>query len=104
MNMTQYRDYHYADTDRLNYQEEKRRQEEEARKQQAADSDQEKELLASLQSGQITEAEYKTLSMATDSSIITETQTGFLAPTVTIDESDITKNLSEEDIRYLALK
>lgn len=104
MNMTQYRDYHYADTDRLNYQEEKRRQEEEARKQQAASSQQEIELLESLKKGEISEAEYKTLSMATDSSIVTETETGFLAPTVTIDEKEITKNLSEEDIRYLALK
>lgn len=102
--MTQYRDYHYADTDRLNYQEEKRRQEEEARKQQASSSQQEIELLESLKNGEISEAEYKTLSMATDSSIVTETETGFLAPTVTIDENDITKNLSEEDIRYLALK
>lgn len=104
MNMSQYAEYTYADSDRLNYQELKKKQEEEARKQQAANSDQEKELLSQLQEGKISEAEYKTLSMATDSSIVNELETSFAAPVVSIDESEITKNLTEDDLKYLALK
>lgn len=103
MNMLQYVDYGYADSDRLNYQDEKEKQELEAKRQQLADSEQERLLLEQFKNGEISEAEYNTRSMMTPSSAEVKT-TAFLAAQVSIDESEITGNLTEEDLKYLALK
>lgn len=104
MNMTQYVDYCYADSDRLNFQDEKEKQELEAKRQQLADSEQERLLLEQLKNGEISEAEYNTRSFLTPSSFEMNETTTFLAPRVSIDENEITSNLTEEDLKYLAIK
>lgn len=104
MNMTQYVNYGYADSDRLNFQDEKEKQELEAKRQQLADSEQERLLLEQLKNGEISEAEYNTRSFLTPSSFEINEPTTFLAPKVSIDESEITNNLTEEDLKYLAIK
>ena len=131
MGMQQYRQYSYADTERLKQEKEEefRRQREFREQQTKASEAYEEELLARLERGEISKAQYETLSYKTiarktapspqfveqespptdtDSSSLGEQgQTNdspqFIAP-VGVDESQIQSELSEDDIKYLALK
>ena len=65
----------------------------------------EEELRQQLEAGEITEAEYNTLSTSTSSGATAPAlEIPNLAPTYHIDESAITDSLTEEDIQYLMLK
>lgn len=66
MNMTQYREYHYSDTDKLNYAGRKAAQEKAASAEQDQLKDQ--ELKEKLERGEITQAQYETMSPVTAAS------------------------------------
>lgn len=102
MNMVQYRDYTYADTDKLNFAMKKQQQESEAAL--AAAQEREKELKAKLEQGEITEAQYNTLSIDTASSNTTPEFEIPNTPQYSIDESVITDSLTDDDIQFLMLK
>ena len=101
MNMTQYKDYHYADSDRLNFKDKKTQQEAEAAAQQLIDN--EENLRQRLENGEITEAEYATLSSTTVEAAKAAANPGFIMPPPP-DNSALLEQLSEEDYQYLNLK
>ena len=102
MNMMQYKDYHYADSDKLNFADKKQQQESAAALANAKAK--EEELLAKLKRGEITEAQYNTLSADTPSSdAVPEFEIPNI-PQYQIDESAITDSLTDDDIQYLMLK
>lgn len=100
MNMSQYKPYTYADTERLNA--EHKKSEEEAQARRLAAKELEQELQKKYEAGEISQAEYETYSSSTPSSADMETNT-FIQP-IGVNEEDITKDLTEEDMQYLALK
>lgn len=97
MNMKQYVEYNYADSERLNFEDKKQQLAAEAKRQQF---ESEEELRAMLERGEITEAEYQTRSFTTPSSDV-NVSANFI-PEATIDESAIQAQLTEEDIKYLS--
>lgn len=96
--MTQYRDYHYADSDKLNFADRKAKQEAEAAQTQAAID--EESLRQRLESGEISQAEYDTLSSTTASATY---DLGFIVPPAP-DNTALLEQLSDEDYQYLNLK
>jgi len=103
MNMVQYKQYTYADSDKLNFADKKQQQESEAAI--AAAKEKEEELKAKLERGEITEAQYNTLSAGTASSNTTpEFEIPNALPQYQIDESVITDSLTDDDIQFLMLK
>lgn len=108
MNMAQYRDYSYADSDKLNFENLKNREEAKAKREALGqDEEYEAELKAKLESGEISQAEYNTLSHTTESSeeiLESAAPPQFIQDVSQINEDDIKKELSEDDIKYLALK
>lgn len=99
MNMKQYEDYHFADSDRLNFEDQKTQLAAQAKRQ---DFTSEEELRGMLERGEITEAEYQTRSFETPSSDL-NVSANFI-PDAAIDESVIQAQLSNEDISYLTSK
>lgn len=102
MNMTQYRDYHYADSDRLNFADRKNQQEAEAAH--AKQEEAEAELLERLEKGEISQAEYSTLSATTTEAAIAAVNPGFMVGVTPPDNTALLEQLSEEDYQYLNLK
>lgn len=125
MKMVQWRNYHFSDTERLKQEKtDKLKMAAEQRQQKKGLSDE--ELRERLEKGEITEAEYKTLSrsyistkVAFDSRISDkiipeigteeeetpqEDESQKYIGISSISEEDILKQLTEEDIRYLTLK
>ena len=100
--MTQYEKYRYADSDRLNFADQKAKQEAEAA--QAQKENQEKELLEKLENGEITQAEYDTLSSTTVDAAVAAHNPGFMAGVAPSDNSALLEQLTEEDYQYLNLK
>lgn len=105
MKMKQWGDYGFKDSDMLNFKAEKERQEAAAKREASKDDVFEQELLNRLKTGQISQAEYNTLSNTVASSAEVETQKPQMRQVVAgIDESEINNQLTEEDIHYLAIK
>ena len=102
MNMVQYKQYTYADTDKLNFADKKQQQESDAAV--AAAIAKEEELKAKLERGEITEAQYNTLSVDMPSSGSTPEFEIPDLPKYQIDESAITDSLTDDDIQFLMLK
>lgn len=104
MHMQQYRSYTYADSDKLNFKDEKLEQEAQAAH--AQRQNQEDELRQKLENGEISEAEYNTLSAQGEfKSSTTELELpSYIPSSYRVDESAITDSLSEDDIQYLMLK
>lgn len=101
MNMTQYRDLTFADTDRLNFEDRKIEQEKEAAR--LAQEAQEQELLKKLEDGQISQAEYDTLSVTTVPQAVAAQNPGFIMPPPP-DNTALLDQLTDEDYQYLNLK
>lgn len=100
--MMQYKSYTYADSDKLNFADKKEQQESEAAV--AAAAAREEELKEKLEKGEITEAQYNTLSQGTpNSNSVPEFEIPNL-PQYQIDESVITDSLTDDDIQFLMLK
>lgn len=103
MNMMQYKDFTYADSDKINFTDKKEQQESRAATEAA--QAREEELKAKLERGEITEAQYNTLSAGTPSSTTApEFEIPDIGPRYQIDESVITDSLTDEDIQFLMLK
>lgn len=107
MNMAQYAAYSYADSDKLNTKNKRDLEEAAARRKELGrDENYEEELKQKLENGEISEAEYNTLSLAAqpeEDSDIDEYKPQFIAD-VQVNEDDIKNQLTDEDIQYLALK
>ena len=93
--MNQYKDYRYADSDRLNFAGQKAEQE-------ASAQVQETELLRQLEEGEISQAEYNTLSSTTKEELQFDAAVEFQA--VQAAEAEIADSLTPEDYQYLNLK
>lgn len=107
MNMSQYKDYTYADSDKLNFEDQKLEQEAAARRETQSDENYEADLLNKLESGEISQAEYNTLTLtnAQDETLIIGGGAATFIPDFTaIDEGKIASELSEDEIQYLILK
>lgn len=108
MHMNQYKDYKFADSDRLNYEKLKQIEEAQAkRKEMGLNQEYEDNLKSKLDNGEISEAEYNTLSHTTDPSSEDIAPVGppqFIQDVSQINEDSIKAELSEDDIKYLALK
>jgi len=106
INMSQYKDFRYSDTDRLNFEDEKLQQEAEARKE-LLSNDAETiayvtELEDKLARGEITEAEFRTLNPLLDTDrkpVIPD----FIKP-LEVNEDEILAQLSKDDRTYLGTK
>lgn len=102
MNMSQYSEYTFADSDRLNFENEKNDREAEARRQAAGKNEEWiEELKHKYETGQISKAEYDTLSPETEA--LVDPNADFIQP-VEVDEEAIRKELTDEDYKYLSLK
>jgi hypothetical protein len=101
MNMTQYKDYHYADSDKLNFADKKAKQEAEAAQQRQLNN--EETLRQRLESGEITQAEYDTLSVTTVPAAMAAQNHDFLVPKAP-DNTALLEQLTDEDYQYLNLK
>lgn len=102
MNMTQYRDYTYADTDKLNFENAKNEQEAAARRiAEGKDAEWEAELKRKYEAGEISKAEYETLSPSVE--LPKDLSSSFIQINET-DEERIKQELTEEDYQYLTLK
>lgn len=77
MNMAQYKDFTYADSDRINFQDNK--QENEKLSQEQLEK-RENELRERLEAGEISESEYKTLTMTNAADTPAKIETEFLMP------------------------
>ena len=97
INMTQYKNLRFADSDRINFAHQKAQQEADAARLQTLEE--EAELREKFEKGQISPAEYATLSSA--SAPISSTE--FQVP-ATIDNSALMQQLTDEDYQYLNLK
>lgn len=111
MNMAQYREYCYADSDKLNFENLKNREEAKARREELGRNEEyEADLKSKLENGEISEAEYNTLSHTTDDFSEEETTLEsagppqFIQDVSQVNEDSIRAELSEDDIKYLALK
>ena len=101
--MNQYKDLRFADSDRLNF--EDRKAEQEAAAAQLLKQDQEEELKEKLEKGEITQAEYNTLSTTTTQ----QAKDAFNTSTINLqspylNDSALLEQLTEEDLQYLNLK
>ena len=83
MNMQQYKDFTYADSDKLNFQDSKQEQEQVSIKEQ---QQREAELQEKLEKGEISAAEYNTLTMTNSDQTPADLSTKFIMPRK-IDES-----------------
>lgn len=105
MNMKQWQEYTYADSDKLNFADKKVEQEAAARReQQGINENYEQELLDKLESGEISQAEYDTL---THSNVEEENPLSTAPQFVvdfSVDENEIAGQLAQEEIQYLMLK
>ena len=105
MNMKQWNEYTYADSDKLNFADKKIEQEAAARReQQGLDEDYEQDLIEKLDNGEISQAEYDTL---TRKNVEEENPIAFTPQFVkdfSVDENEIAAQLAEEEIQYLMLK
>lgn len=106
MNMAQYKDYNYADSDKLNFADKKIDQEAAARREQAGVNEEyEQDLLDRLNNGEISEAEYNTL---TRKNVEQEQISNSFVPQFvvdfSVDENEIAAQLNQEEIQYLMLK
>lgn len=106
MKMSQYSEYCYADSDKLNFENKKLEQEAAARRLAAGRNEEfEEQLQQKLEEGTISEAEYNTLSAnATPQEKFQSEQLLCASAPIDIDEGAIRRELSDEDIKYLALK
>lgn len=107
MNMTQYKDFCYADTNKINAEAEQKRQEEIARRESIRKINEQNTtiLQEKLEKGEISEAEYKTLNVANNE----EEATTFIKPSLqfnsnVVSEEEILKNLNADDQLYLTTK
>ncbi len=103
MNMVQYADYCYADTDRLNFKDQKTEEDAARRRAQAGRNEEfEQELKGRLERGEISQAEYDTLT--TTNIEIEATPLTFAMPDTNAQEDKILSELTEEDQLYLINK
>lgn len=91
MKMTQYKDYTYADTDKLNFKGQK------AAEKQAMSDQKIASLREKLEKGEISQAEFDTLSSPVEGP-------QFITNFSQENEDKITEQLTEEDYQYLLLK
>lgn len=98
MNMAQYKDSRYADSDKLNFEDEKAEQ---RRAEYSIDEEYETKLKEQLANGEISQAQYDTLSQTTEG--FEDPNSSFIKP-ITIDESKIRDELSDEEFQYLIYK
>lgn len=98
MNMSQYKQYTYADSDKLNY--EHKKLEEEAAARREANKDLDAEVQKKYEAGEISDAEYKTYSAELSSA---SAPNQFIA-TLGLTEDNLTEDLTDEDVKYLAVK
>ena len=101
--MTQYKDYVYADTERLNFA--NKRNKEAAAIAEAQKEEREKVLRERLEKGEISQAEYKTLSPTTEEDAKAKFNPGLdsLKAEAQV-EDELIQELTDEDQRYLSLK
>lgn len=102
MNMTQYKDLSFADTDKLNFADQKAAQE--AAAAQELKKKDEETLRERFEKGEITQAEYNTLSMTTAEAAKAAYNPGFLPGAAPPDNSALLDQLSDEEYQYLNLK
>lgn len=100
MKMKQWKDYTYADTDRLNYENQKMAQ---VAYQKKLSEDELKILAAQLADGVISQAEYDTLT-ASPEQIAARDEVAFVTNFSQENEDIIAEQLGDEDYRYLLLK
>lgn len=103
LNLSQYKDLHYADSDRINF-ENKKESDAKASKEQI--EKEEAELLRKLEAGEISQQEYDTLSLTTkpeEKTFAFEDGLAFITPPE-VDNSELLEQLTEEDYQYLMLK
>lgn len=84
MNMAQYKDYVYADSDKLNFQDKKALQEQESQEERER---REAELLRKLEDGEISQSEYNTLTMTNSDNTPANSPGDFIMPNKVIDDS-----------------
>ena len=101
MNMAQYRDYTYADSDKLNFAEEKKREEAAKRRQFNMDEKYEEDLKQKLENGEISQAEYDTL---TGTNFEEQALPQYTMPKYQVNEEDILEQLDDEERMYLIAK
>lgn len=97
MRMNQYKDSHFKDSDKLNYENEQK-----IKKQQqyAANDTPDLEVLKEqLEAGEISQAQYDTIAKPVEIE-----QVDFIRPANSINEAEVIKKLTEEDIEYLTVK
>ena len=102
MNMTQYKDLTFADSDRLNFEDQKAEQEAAAAQEQAKLN--EENLRERLEKGEISQAEYDTLSHTTVDAAKNAYNPGFAIGIIPPDNSALLEQLTDEDYQYLNLK
>ena len=102
MNMTQYKDYHFSDSDRLNFENQKAEQEAQAAQIQLEST--EEVLRERLEKGEISQAEYNTLSPTTTDAAKAAYNPGFAVGIAPPDNSALLDQLTDEDYQYLNLK
>lgn len=103
MKINPYKDYHYSDSDRLNFEVKKQKQDREAENMIRWQSQEplRQEMKKKFENGEITQAEYETI--VTPPPTVQTAKPAFVRP-VEISEDDIRGELDEDDMRYLALK
>lgn len=102
MKMAQYRDYSFADSDKLNFEQEKNEREAAARREaEGRNAEYEAELKRKYEAGEISQAQYETLKSPEPGEEIDKID--FIQPSG-VDEEKIQKELTEEDFQYLTLK
>lgn len=102
MGMSQYKDFHFSDSDKINFKDKKAEQEAEAA--QAQRESEEDSLRERLEKGEISQAEYNTLSATTVSAAKNAYNPGFSVGITAPDNSSLLEQLTEEDYQYLNLK
>ena len=102
MGMVQYKDLHFSDSDRLNFENQKAEQEAAAAREQQGKT--EENLRARLERGEISQAEYNTLSVTTANAAQQAYNPGFVVGIAPPDNSALLEQLTEEDYQYLNLK
>lgn len=104
MQMKQYKDYSYKDTDALKYAADKKHADEAARRQEKAQNAAYiQELTERYERGEISKAEFDTLNPENFTETDIPAKLEGINP-ITIDESDIVDKLSQDELQYLAVK
>lgn len=98
MKINQYKDYTYADSDKLNLEDAKAEQRRAAL---SLDQEYEQKLKEQLDNGEISQAQYETLSQTTKP--FEDPNSKFVKP-VAVDEGKIRNELSDEEFQYLLFK